>query len=200
MNPFIANYHSDALRTFRQYKQLAERAIEQVNDEQFFALIDPEANSIAVIVKHIAGNLHSRWRDFLTTDGEKPDRNRDMEFEIVDADRVELMQYWESGWKTLFDNIEPPTEDDFSRTITIRGGPHTVIEAINRQLTHYTSHIGQIVLLAKHFRSAEWRSLSIPKNRSAAFNQFLADKQKVGTDRTDRFEAAREFSSDRERS
>jgi hypothetical protein len=183
--PFINNYHSDALTSFRNYKKLAERAIEQVSDKEFFVAIDEEANSIALVVKHIAGNLRSRWTDFLTADGEKPDRDRDSEFELIDDTRESLMKFWESGWQTLFDAIEPLTPDDFSRTITIRGEPHTVVEAINRQLTHYAYHIGQIVLLAKHFRSSEWKTLSVPKNRSAEFNQFVNDKKdgKKGLDR-----------------
>ena len=176
----ISNYHSDALTSFRNYKKLAERAIEQVSDEEFFATIDAEANSIALIVKHIAGNLRSRWRDFLTSDGEKPDRDRDTEFEIIGDSRDGLMKYWEDGWQTLFDAIDPLTPDDFSKTITIRGEPHSVVEAINRQLTHYSYHIGQIVLLAKHFRSTEWKTLSVPRNRSAEFNQYLAEKQEAG--------------------
>lgn len=177
MSDFIENYHADALKSFRNYKKLAERAIEQISDEEFFALIDPEANSIAVVIKHIAGNLHSRWRDFLTSDGEKDDRDRDTEFELSDDSREKLMEFWETGWQTLFDNIEPLTGEDFSRTITIRSEPHSVVEAINRQLTHYSYHVGQIVLLAKHFRSTGWKTLSVPKNRSAVFNQFLAEKQ-----------------------
>jgi len=176
MKTFIANYHTDALSSFRNYKKLAERAIEQVSDDEFFATIDEEANSIALIVKHIAGNLRSRWTDFLTTDGEKPDRHRDTEFEVIEDTRESLMRFWEEGWKTLFDAIEPLTEDDFSKTITIRGEPHTVVEAINRQLTHYSYHIGQIVFLAKHLRSKEWKNLSVPKNRSAEFNRYVADK------------------------
>jgi hypothetical protein len=181
----VENYRSDALTSFRNYKKLAERAIEQVSDKEFFVAIDEEANSIALVVKHIAGNLRSRWTDFLTADGEKPDRDRDSEFELIDDTRESLMKFWESGWQTLFDAIEPLTPDDFSRTITIRGEPHTVVEAINRQLTHYAYHIGQIVLLAKHFRSSEWKTLSVPKNRSAEFNQFVNDKKdgKKGLDR-----------------
>lgn len=176
----IKNYQADALQSFRNYKKLAERAIDQVSDEEFFATIDEEANSIGVIVKHIAGNLRSRWSDFLTTDGEKPDRNRDTEFELMEDTRDALMKYWEDGWKTLFDAIEPLTAEDFSRTITIRGEPHTVVEAMNRQLTHYSYHVGQIVLLAKHFRSSEWKTLSVPKNKSAEFNQYLAAREKDG--------------------
>jgi len=175
-NHFIENYHSDALLSFRNYKKMAERAVAQVSDEEFFALIDAEANSVALIVKHISGNLRSRWRDFLVTDGEKADRHRDTEFEIIGDDRETLMKAWEDGWQTLFDALEPLTSDDFAKTITIRGEPHTIVEAINRQLTHYSYHIGQIVLLAKHFKSAEWKTLSVPKNRSAEFNAFLAEK------------------------
>lgn len=190
----ITNYHSDAVQSFRSYKKMAERAIEQVSDEEFFALIDAEANSIATIVKHISGNLNSRWRDFLTTDGEKADRHRDTEFELIDDTRESLMQFWERGWQTLFDAIEPLTPEDFSRTVPIRGEPHTIAEAINRQLTHYSYHIGQIVLLAKHFKSADWKTLSVPKNQSAQFNQFLADKQASGETKTNRLDAPFEFS------
>ncbi len=171
------NYQSDALKTFRNYKKLAERAIEQVSDDEFVATIDEEANSIALIVKHIAGNLRSRWMDFLTTDGEKADRNRDTEFEMIDDTRESLMKFWEDGWQILFEAIEPLSADDFSKTVTIRSEPHTVVEAINRQLTHYAYHIGQIVLLAKHFRSSAWKTLSVPKNRSAEFNRFVTDQE-----------------------
>jgi hypothetical protein len=189
----IQNYHADALQTFRNYKKLAERAIEQVGDEEFFATIDSESNSIALIVKHIAGNSLSRWSDFLTTDGEKPDRDRDSEFLLNTEDRGSLMAYWEKGWQTLFDNLEPLTIDDFSKTITIRGQSHTIVEAINRQLTHYAYHVGQIVFLAKHFRSSAWKTLSVPRNRSAEFNQYLADKKAAGETETNRMESSREF-------
>ena len=132
----LENYLTDSLQTFRNYKKLAERAIAQVSDEEFFRQIDAESNSIAIIVKHIAGNLHSRWRDFLTTDGEKEDRHRDTEFELIDESRESLMQFWDTGWQTLFDNIGPLTPEDFEQKVTIRGEPHTVVEAINRQLAH----------------------------------------------------------------
>lgn len=194
MREIIENYHTDALSSFRNYKKMAERAVEQVSDEEFFALIDVEANSIALIVKHVAGNLRSRWTDFLTTDGEKDFRKRDTEFELIGDTRESLMQFWENGWQVLFNSIEPLTVEDFSRTVTIRGEPHTVVEAINRQLTHYAYHVGQIVLLAKHFRSADWKTLSVPKNRSADFNRFLANKQAAGEAKTDRLEAPFEFS------
>lgn len=189
MNLFIQNYKQDAILSFRNYRNLAERAIGQVSDEEFFQILDAESNSIAVMVKHLAGNLHSRWRDFLTSDGEKPDRNRDLEFEQAGDTRTSLMEFWHSGWQTLFDNVEPLTEDDFSRTVTIRGEPHTVVEAMNRQLTHYAYHVGQIVFLAKHLRSKDWKTLSVPRNRSAEFNNLLSEKQKEGIDNIGRFRA-----------
>ena len=193
MKKIIENYHSDALESFRNYKKLAERAIEQVSDEEFFALLDLEANSIAVVVKHIAGNLVSRWSDFLTTDGEKPTRDRDTEFEIIADTRESLMEFWERGWTTLFDSIEPLTLEDFSRTVKIRGQEHSIVEAINRQLTHYAYHVGQIVLLAKHFKSAEWKTLSVPKNKSAEFNRFLTNKKSAGQPLGNRMDAPAEF-------
>ena len=195
-NEIIENYRADAIQSFHNYKKMAERAIDQISDKEFFALIDAEANSIAIIVKHLAGNLHSRWTDFLTTDGEKESRKRDTEFELISDTRDSLMQFWESGWKVLFENIKPLTVDDFSRTVPIRGEPHTIVEAINRQLTHYAYHVGQIVLLAKHFRFAYWKTLSVPKNRSAEFNQFLTEKQATGETPTNRFDAPIEFLKD----
>jgi hypothetical protein len=189
----VFNFHQDAVQSFRNYKKMAERAMEQVNDEEFFKAIDDEANSIAVIVKHLAGNLISRWSDFLTSDGEKATRDRDAEFEIDDDSRASLIEHWDRGWKTLFDNVEPLTVDDFSKTVTIRGQSHTIVEALNRQLTHYAYHIGQIVLLAKHFRSSDWQTLSIPKNRSAEFNKFLTEKGVADTVTLNRMEASVEF-------
>jgi uncharacterized damage-inducible protein DinB len=185
----IKNYLSDAVESFRNYKTMAERALAQISDEEFFQSIDAEANSMAVIVKHIAGNLRSRWTDFLTSDGEKADRNRDTEFEMMNDTRESLMQYWETGWLTLFQAIEPLTVEDFGKFITIRGEPHTICEALNRQMTHYAYHVGQIVLLAKHFRSSQWKTLSVPRNKSAEFNKFLAEKEAKGN----RFESVREF-------
>ena len=193
MKQIVENYQTDAVQSFRNYKKMAERAIDQVSDEEFFALIDTESNSIALIVKHIAGNLRSRWTDFLTTDGEKDFRNRDTEFELIGDTRESLMQSWESGWQTLFENIEPLTVEDFSRTVTIRGQRHTIVEAINRQMTHYAYHIGQIVLLAKHFKSADWKTLSVPKNKSAEFNQFLAEKQAAGQTSDNRLDTVLSF-------
>lgn len=157
----------DALLQFRKYKKMGEDAIAQVSDNDFFKLIDPEANNIALIAKHMAGNMRSRWTDFLTTDGEKPNRHRDSEFYEEKKDtKASLMKQWEEGWKLVFDAIEPLRESELGKTIYIRGEAHTVMQAINRQLTHYAYHVGQIVFLAKHFAGAKWKSLSIPKNKS----------------------------------
>ncbi len=170
MEQIIQNYHSDALESFRNYKTMAENAMAQVTDDEFFKCIDAESNSIAVIVKHIAGNQRSRWTDFLISDGEKPDRFRDSEFVAFGEEtRESLMQVWENGWQTVFEAVEPLVIEDFSKTVVIRGEPHTVVEALNRQLTHYALHIGQILFIAKHFRAGEWQTLSIPKNKSAEF-------------------------------
>lgn len=152
-------------------KALAEGAIAQVTSEQFRAAASPSDNSIAVIVKHVGGNLLSRWTDFLTSDGEKPERNRDLEFELTAEDsQASLMRRWESGWATLFAALESLTDADLGRTITIRGEPLSVLQAINRQLTHYAYHVGQIVYIAKHHAGASWRTLSIPKGQSKTFN------------------------------
>jgi hypothetical protein len=194
MPAIIDNYHADALQTFRNYKKLAERAMEQVSDEEFFRQIDAESNSIAIIVKHVSGNLHSRWRDFLMTDGEKPDRHRDTEFEVTDESRESLMRFWETGWQTLFDNIGPLTAGDFEKKVTIRGEPHTVVEAINRQIAHYSMHVGQIVFLAKHLRSSSWKTLSVPRNRSADFNNFVGRKD--ATSKMDPQDVIAEFSKE----
>ncbi len=171
---FTTSMVEDSLELFRYYKKLAERAMEQVTEGQLFTMLDPETNSIAVIVKHMAGNMRSRWTDFLTSDGEKPDRNRDSEFIDPPTTREGLMQLWEDGWRCVFDALEPLTDADLARTITIRGEPHSVMQAINRQVAHYAHHIGQIVLLAKHLASDNWQSLSIPRNRSADFNRRVA--------------------------
>ncbi|HEV2765492.1 MAG TPA: DUF1572 family protein [Pyrinomonadaceae bacterium] len=171
----------DALKTFRDYKALAEKACAQISDEEFFRAIDPEANSVAVVVKHMAGNMLSRWTDFLTSDGEKPWRERDAEFEVsADATREELMGLWERGWSCVFEAVEPLQAEDVGRKVLIRGEAHTVLEAVNRQLTHYAYHVGQIVLLAKHMRSAGWESLSIPKGKSQKFNAALGELAKEG--------------------
>ena len=189
----IKNHLSDVIESFRSYKKLAERAIEQVSDDEFFRAIDAEANSIAAIMKHIGGNLRSRWTDFLTGDGEKPDRNRDSEFIAENDSRESLMEVWENGWQALSSALESLTADDAGKTVRIRGEDFTVTGAINRSMMHTASHIGQIVLLAKHFRSAQWKTLSIPKNKSAEFNQFLSEKQTPGSEKTNYLDAHREF-------
>ena len=171
---FTTSYLQDSLDLFRYYKKLAERAMEQVTDEQLFAELDEGSNSIAIIVKHMAGNMRSRWVDFLTADGEKPDRHRDSEFVDPPATREALLQLWEDGWSHVFRALEPLSEADLARTVTIRGEAHSVMQAINRQVAHYPQHIGQIVMLAKHFAHDHWQSLSIPRNRSAEFNRKVS--------------------------
>ncbi len=171
---FTTSYLEDSLTLFRYYKTLAERAMAQVTDEQLFAVLDDEMNSIAVIVKHMAGNMHSRWTDFLTTDGEKPDRNRDSEFVDAPPEREAVLALWEEGWACVFRALEPLSEDDLKRPVTIRGEAHSVMQTINRQLGHYAYHCGQIVLLAKHFNHAWWQSLSVPRGKSDQFNRRVA--------------------------
>ena len=171
------SYVHDSLTLFRYYKALGEGAFAQVSDEQLQATLDPGMNSIAVIVKHLAGNMRSRWTDFLETDGEKPNRNRDEEFESPPATRGDMLALWESGWRCVFEALEPLSDADLGRTVTIRGEAHSVMQAINRQLPHYAYHIGQIVMIAKHFVSEDWRSLSIPRRGSAEFNQRVASGQ-----------------------
>lgn len=174
---FTTSYLTDSLALFRHYKKLAERAMKQVSDEQLQIVLDPEMNSIAQTVKHMTGNMRSRWTDFLNTDGEKPDRRRDSEFVDPPATRESVLARWEEGWQTLFQALEPLTDADLSRTVFIRGEAHSVMQAINRQIAHYAYHCGQIVLLAKHFRSEEWQSLSVPRNKSGEFNErVLAGK------------------------
>jgi hypothetical protein len=168
---FTTSYIEDARAIFRQYKKLADGAIAQVADADLTRTLDPEMNSIAIIMKHMAGNMVSRWTDFLTTDGEKPTRNRDSEFEDPPATRAELIALWERGWSCLFHALEPLHEADLLRTVTIRGEAHSVMQAINRQVAHYSYHCGQIVLLAKHFQSSEWKTLSVPRKQSAEFNR-----------------------------
>ena len=174
---FTTSYIEDSLALLRYYKRLGERAMDQVTDPQLFAQLDDESNSIAIIVKHLAGNMRSRWTDFLTTDGEKPRRNRDAEFVDPPATREALLKEWEEGWACAFQALEPLTDADLGRTVTIRGEAHSVMQAINRQLGHYANHLGQIVLLAKHFAGARWQSLSVPRNQSAEFNRKVASHE-----------------------
>ncbi len=149
----------------------------QCPDEALFVTLDEESNSIAIIVKHMSGNMRSRWNDFLTTDGEKPDRNRDTEFETPPDTRVQLVEMWERGWKYVFDALDPLTEADLTRTVTIRSEPHSVMQAVNRQIAHYAHHVGQILLLAKHLtfsKTGKWESLSVPRGKSADMNAKVA--------------------------
>lgn len=170
---FTTSYLEDSLELFRYYKKLADRAMDQVTDEQLFMVLDEEANSIGIVVKHMAGNMRSRWADFLTSDGEKPNRNRDSEFVEPPATREALLQLWEDGWRYVFSALEPLADADLARTVTIRGEAHSVMQAINRQIAHYAYHVGQIVMLAKHFAHDRWESLSVPRNRSAEFNRMV---------------------------
>ena len=164
-------YLEDVVLQFRKYKDLADKAVAQVADADLFRAPDPESNSVAVILKHISGNMRSRWTDFLTTDGEKPFRDRDAEFELDGGDsKARVMERWEAGWKLLFETLAAFSPGDLLCTVTLRGEPHTVLQAIDRQLTHYAYHVGQVVYIARHFAGARWKSLSIPKGRSREFD------------------------------
>jgi hypothetical protein len=174
---FTTSYLEDSIALFHQCKKLAEGAIGQITDDQLFATLDEEMNSIAIIVKHMTGNMRSRWTDFLTSDGEKPNRHRDSEFEQPAASRQELMKIWEEGWQIVFSALEPLTDADMGRIVTIRGEAHSVMQAINRQISHYSYHCGQIVLLAKHFKGRNWKSLSVPRKKSDEFNQKVFAKE-----------------------
>lgn len=179
-----AAYLEEVRRALRGHKRLAEGAISQLSDHELFLQLDPESNSVAVIMKHIAGNIGSRLTDFLTTDGEKPDRHRDQEFEISPATtRAQLMQTWGAAWQIAFDTIASLQPADLERTVTIRGEPYTAFQALHRAVAHYAYHVGQIVFLAKHFRSAEWKTLSIARGESEQFNAAklagTADKSHV---------------------
>jgi hypothetical protein len=165
---FTTSYTKDAGDLLRYYKKLGDRAIAQCTDANLFTTLDPEANSIAIIIKHMG------WTDFLTTDGEKPDRNRDAEFEAPPQTRAGLTALWEAGWKICLDALDALTDEDLTRTITIRTEPHSVMQAINRQVGHYAHHVGQIVFLAKHFAGEKWQTLSVPKRKSEDFNRRVA--------------------------
>jgi len=170
MTDVATHYLEEVRRKFRGHKRLAEGALAQLKDEELFVALDSESNSIAILVKHLAGNMRSRFTDFLTTDGEKPDRNRDQEFELNSTTtRADVMRWWEEGWACVFTAIEALKPEDVMRTVTVRGEPHTVMQAINRQIAHYAQHTGQIVFLAKHLRSKEWKTLSIPRGKSKDF-------------------------------
>jgi hypothetical protein len=178
---FTTSYLRDSVDLFHHYKKLGERAMEQCPEEGLFAALDAESNSIAIIVKHMAGNMRSRWVNFLTSDGEKPDRNRDSEFETPPRTRAEIMKLWENGWNHVFSALEPLTDADLTKTVTIRTEPHSVMQAINRQMAHYAHHIGQILFAAKHFATAKtgkWESLSVPRGKSQAFAADVAAGRK----------------------
>jgi uncharacterized protein DUF1572 len=171
---FTTSYLKDSISLFRYYKKLGDGALQQTPDEALLIALDGESNSIATIVKHMTGNMRSRWTDFLTTDGEKPDRHRDTEFEAPPKTRAELMALWEANWKLVFDALTPLTEADLDRSVPIRGEAHSVMQAINRQIGHYAYHVGQIVFLAKHFAGPNWKTLSVPRRKSAEFNANVA--------------------------
>jgi len=170
-----AHYLDEARRQMRGHKRMGEGAMAQLSDQDFFVTLDPESNSVAILVKHLAGNMRSRFTDFLTSDGEKPNRFRDTEFELTPATtRAEVMKWWEEGWAVVLGAIDALKPEDVMSTVTIRAEPHTVLQAINRQIAHYAAHVGQIVFLAKHLRSSEWKTLTIPRGRSEEFKKVTA--------------------------
>ena len=178
-NDLATHYLDEARRQMRGHKRMGESAMAQLRDDDFFLTLDPESNSVAILVKHLAGNMRSRFTDFLTSDGEKPDGFRDREFEITGTTtRSDVMKRWEEGWACVFRAIDALHPEDVMRTVTIRGEPHTVLQAINRQIAHYAVHIGQIVLLAKHLRSSEWKTLTIPRGKSEEFKK-VAPKSSI---------------------
>jgi len=170
---FTTSCLADAISLLRYYRQLGDGAIAQLNDEQIFLTLDPEMNSVAILVKHLSGNMRSRWTGFPHADGESATRDRDAEFVNPPATRQEVLGLWGEGWRCVFDALENLTDADLSRRLTIRGEAHSVTQAIHRQLAHYAYHVGQIVFLAKHLQHASWRSLSIPRNQSAQFNRMV---------------------------
>lgn len=182
MTDLASTYLAETRSRFGKTKEQVERAAAQVDDAAFFATLGAdEDNGIAVIVKHMAGNLRSRFTDFLTSDGEKPDRDRDSEFEIGAGDtRAAIMARWEAGWSALFAALDALAPGDLLRTVRIRGEPHTVVQALERQQTHHAYHAGQVVLLAKHHAGPAWRTLSIPRRGSAAFNEAMLGKRGEG--------------------
>jgi Protein of unknown function (DUF1572) len=179
MPDLTTHYLDEIRRQMRGQKRMAEAAMAQLEDKDFFATIDPESNSVAMLVKHMAGNARSRFTDFLTSDGEKPDRFRDREFEIsTTTARAEVMRWWEEGWAVVFSTLDELKPEDVLRTVTIRQEPHTVMQAFSRALAHYAQHIGQIVFLAKHLRSSEWKTLSIPRGKSEDYKMVAPKAQK----------------------
>jgi hypothetical protein len=173
-----SHYLDEVRRQFRGHKRLAEGAMAQLADQDIFLALDPESNSVAVVVKHLAGNMRSRFTDFLTRDGEKPDRHRDQEFEMAPGiTRGDVMRWWDEGWAQVLAAVDALRPEDVTGVVTIRGEPHSVLQALNRQVAHYAYHVGQIVFLAKHLRSREWKSLSIPRGKSEEINQRMAERK-----------------------
>lgn len=173
------HYLDEARRQLRGHKRMGERAMAQLRDDDFFLMLDPESNSVAILVKHVAGNMRSRFTDFLTSDGEKPDRLRDREFEVTgETTRADVTRWWEEGWACVLGAIDALKPEDVMRTVTIRDEPHTVLQAINRQIAHYAAHIGQIVFLSKHLRSGEWKTLTIPRGKSEEFKRVAPKSDK----------------------
>ncbi|MEO6695541.1 MAG: DUF1572 family protein [Ignavibacteria bacterium] len=174
METLAKNYLHNCIKEFKKLKELGDNTFMQIKDQDFFWSPDEESNSIAIIVRHLSGNMLSRWTDFLNSDGEKQNRNRDEEFDrLFYTDKDDVIYRWEKGWKCLFETLESLKEDDLIKEVFIRKEKHSVIEAINRQLTHYGYHLGQIVYLGKHLECANWKSLSIPRGKSKAFNEKL---------------------------
>src|SRR5580765_4737316 len=172
------SYVKDSIELFRHYKMLGETAMAQCPDAGLSQMLDPQSNSIATITKHMHGNMISRWTEFLTTDGEKPTRNRDSEFERPPQTRMQILDLWDAGWKCLFSALQPLRDADLTKTVTIRGEEHSVMQAINRQIAHYSYHVGQIAYLARHFAGENWKSLTVPKNKSKEFNNDVESGKK----------------------
>src|SRR6266536_2999865 len=182
MPDLASHYLEEIKRQFRGHKRMAEAAVAQLEDAELFTIIDPESNSVAILIKHLAGNARSRFTGFLTTDGEKPDRFRDQEFEVsATTTREEVLRWWEEGWSHVFSTLDSLKPEDVSRTVTIRSEPHTVLQALNRALAHYAQHTGQIVFLAKHLRSKEWKTLSIPRGKLEDYKNVRTKTHQAGT-------------------
>jgi hypothetical protein len=185
MPDLATHYLEEMKRQFHGHKRMGEAAMAQLEDKEFFVALDPESNSVATLVKHIAGNARSRFTDFLTSDGEKPDRFRDQEFAVSEkTTREEVLRWWEQAWERVFSALDSLTPEDVQRTVTIRSEPHTVMQALNRSLAHYAQHIGQIVFLAKHLRSEQWRTLSIPRGKSEDYKTASPKTHSRGMQKT----------------
>jgi hypothetical protein len=185
MTDLATHYLEEMKRQFRGHKRMGEAAMAQLRDDDFFVMLDPESNSVAALVKHIAGNARSRFTDFLSSDGEKPDRFRDQEFEVsAKTTREDVMRWWEQTWFHVFSALDSLKPEDVQRTVTIRQEPHTVMQALNRALAHYAQHIGQIVFLAKHLRARDWKTLSIPRGKSEDYKAASPQTHTRGTYRT----------------